>query len=630
MKLGIQGKLTVIYFVIVLFIGVVFYAYLSHSLRNYLEKQITTNLTRQAILLRDYWEATLWVGKSGFPKERATFPEPLSYDKIDSLTDKFGAELKARVTFIAPDGNVWGDSEVDGDALVNLENHKTSDRTEILSAYSGKVGIRERYSATLGTQMLYVAVPVKKEGRLLGVVRLSLALEDVKAAIAKTRRIVIISGLLACALSLFLIFGISKAVTRPLRRLASTAEKLSQGDFDARAELNSNDEVGYLGHTLNRMAKRLQRQIHQLSEERDRLEMIFSNMVEGIILLDEQFNIKFANSAIKDIFQIKGEITGQSLLETIRNPDINKTLQRTSQDRQVVLEELAAFTPIQKTLNVCIVPIINQDTPLEQAPRSGIPRRGTGEFVLVVHDVSQLRKLEQMRAEFVANVTHELRTPLTSIQGYAETLLDGALGDEENARQFVLTIQRQAQRLSALISDLLELSRIESGQVTLNLAPQNLNELVKRILDIFEPAFSEKGLKFTSEISEDLPEVSADEHLLTQVLINLLDNAIKYTEEGAQITVSAKMLASEIQVDVRDTGIGIKESDIDRIFERFYRVDKSRSRELGGSGLRSKVLRSTGLGLSIVKHIIQQHGGRIWVESQLGQGSTFSFVLPKA
>ena len=274
-----------------------------------------------------------------------------------------------------------------------------------------------------------------------------------------------------------------------------------------------------------------------------------------------------------------------------------------------MLEELAAFTPIQKTLDVCIVPIIKQDTPLEQV----------SEFVLVVHDVSQLRKLERMRAEFVANVTHELRTPLTSIQGYAETLLDGALEDEENARQFVLTIQRQAQRLSALISDLLELSRIESGQVTLNLAPQNLNELVKRILDIFEPALSEKGLKFTSEIPEDIPEVSADEHLLTQVLINLLDNAIKYTEEGGQITVSAKALKSEIQVDIRDTGIGIRESGTEKIFERFYRVDKSRLRELGGTGLR----------LSIVKHIIQQHGGRIWVESQLGQGSTFSSVLPK-
>jgi two-component system phosphate regulon sensor histidine kinase PhoR len=284
-----------------------------------------------------------------------------------------------------------------------------------------------------------------------------------------------------------------------------------------------------------------------------------------------------------------------------------------------VLEELTAFTPLRKQLNVCIVPII-QDTQVE----------GASEFVLVIHDVSQLRKLEQMRAEFVANVSHELRTPLTSIQGYAETLLDGALEDEDNARQFVLTIQRQAQRLAALISDLLELSKIESGQVQLNLAPQDLNKLVQNVLNIFEPDCSEKGLKFTSEIPEDIPEVSADERLLTQVLINLLDNAIKYTEEGAQITVSAKTLDLEIQVDVRDTGIGIREIDIDRIFERFYRVDKSRSRELGESGLRSKVLRSTGLGLSIVKHIIQQHGGKIWVESQLGQGSTFSFALPKA
>ena len=595
MKLGIQGKLTIIYFLIVLFIGIVSYAYLSRSLRSYLEDRIEKDLTRQAFLVRDYWEAT--------------FPEPLSYDKVDSLTDKFGAELKARVTFIAPDGNVWGDSEVDGEMLVNLENHKTPDRTEILSAYSGRVGVRERYSATLGTQMLYVAVSVKKGERLAGVVRLSLALEDVKTTIAKARRIFIISGLLACVLSFFLIFGISKAVTRPLRRLASNAEKLSQGELDARAEANSNDEVGYLAHAFNKMAKRLQSQIQQLSEERDRLEMIFSSMVEGIILLNEQFNIKFANPAIKNIFQIKGEIVGQSLLEAIRNPDISKLLQKASFEKQTVLEELTAFTPLRKQLHVGIVPII-QDTQVE----------GASEFVLVIHDVSQLRKLERMRAEFVANVSHELRTPLTSIQGYAETLLDGALEDEDNARQFVLTIQHQAQRLSALISDLLELSRIESGQVTLNLAPQDLNRLVKNVLDIFEPTFSEKGLKFTSEIPEDILKVSADEHLLTQVLINLLDNAIKYTEEGGQITVSAKALESEIQVDVQDTGIGIRESDTERIFERFYRVDKSRSRELGG----------TGLGLSIVKHIIQQHGGTIRVESQLGQGSTFSFSLPKA
>lgn len=222
-------------------------------------------------------------------------------------------------------------------------------------------------------------------------------------------RIFILSGLLACVLSFFLIFGISKVVTRPLRRLTSTAEKLSQGELDVLADASSNDEVGYLAHTFNRMAKRLQKQIRQLSEERDRLEAIFANMAEGIILLDEQFNIIFANLAIKDIFQIRGEISGQSLLEAIRNPDISKLLQKASFEKQTVLEELTAFTPLRKQLHVGIVPII-QDTQLE----------GASEFILVIHDISQLRKLERMRAEFVANVSHELRTPLTSIHGYAE------------------------------------------------------------------------------------------------------------------------------------------------------------------------------------------------------------------
>lgn len=338
-----------------------------------------------------------------------------------------------------------------------------------------------------------------------------------------------------------------------------------------------------------------------------KLETVLSSMSEGVLTVDKKGDIVLMNPSLRKTFLVDFAPEGRQTLEVIRNVTIQDLLEKILKgETRLASGEIAFITPEEKTFRVNCVPII-RDKDIEGA-------------IIVFHDITELKRLENIRQDFVANVSHELRTPLASIMGYAETLSEGAIEEKSNAREFINIIHHESERLSKLINDLLDMSKIESGRIKMVFLPLEVKPLIVRIIGVLDKAAKEKSIRVELDVPQDLPRILADETRLYQVILNLLDNAIKYTPDSGLVKIKASLKDSFVQIDVSDNGIGIPEKDLPRIFERFYRVDKARSRELGG----------TGLGLSIVKHIVQAHGGQVWVESNPGLGSTFSFTIPKA
>lgn len=333
---------------------------------------------------------------------------------------------------------------------------------------------------------------------------------------------------------------------------------------------------------------------------------ILSSMTEGVVVLDKSGNIIIANSAIRKIFDLNDrELTGLSTLEVIRNYDLHVFLNEVLQAKKPMTKEIEMLSPVNKIFEIHASPFWQEN----------------GDFkgvVAVFYDITELRKLERIRSEFVANVSHELRTPLSSIKGYVETLLDGAINDSENNMKFLNIINEHTKRLDRLINDLLDLSKIETKRIELKLEVLNIKDTINKVISLLKTKTDEREITIETNIPEDLLQIKADKNKLEQVFFNLLDNAIKFNVDKGRITISVEILADKIRIDISDTGIGIPEKDLPRIFERFYRVDKTRSRELGG----------TGLGLSIIKHIVELHEGTVSVESKLNKGSKFSFTLP--
>jgi two-component system phosphate regulon sensor histidine kinase PhoR len=396
-------------------------------------------------------------------------------------------------------------------------------------------------------------------------------------------------------------------ISKPLYEMSAIAKRLATGDFSRKAIVHSNDETGDLAKALNDMADEINAKVKNISSEKAKLEAILSSMFEGIMLTNERGEILLLNPSIRKLFFIESSPEGRKPLEVIRNNAIQEIVDRVlHENREVITQEVSISMPEQKTIMINGVPII-KDNVIEGA-------------VFVFHDITELKRLEEIRKDFVANVSHELRTPISSIKGYAETLLDGKVDNENTVKEFLSIIYQDSNRLANLIDDLLDLSKIESGKMKLEFEPLEILPIINRCVNVLGKSAKDKSLSVKLDIPANLLKVLGDHKRLSQVFLNLLDNAIKYTPEGGSITVSAASKENIVQVDISDTGIGIAEKDLPRIFERFYRVDKARSRELGG----------TGLGLSIVKHIIQAHNGQVWVQSTLGQGSTFSFTIPIA
>jgi two-component system phosphate regulon sensor histidine kinase PhoR len=512
----------------------------------------------------------------------------------------------SRVTLIAADGRVLGDSEVAVAGLPRVENH--AERPEVRAALARRVGRHLRTSATIGEPLLYVALPIDDRGRIIGVLRLALPLAVVTASYATIHRVMLAGGLVAlvvaCGIGLF----VARRVTKPVVEMQTIARRMSEGNFAVRAPVRSPDEIGALGRALNAMAGRLREKIHDLEQEQAKATAILDGMVEGVIAVDGRDTILFMNERARAIFGL-GATRGERkpFLEVIRNADLHEIFResRAAGEGTVSRHELRLASPVERRLRVNAVPL-----------RVAADELGV---VMVLHDVTELRRLEQVRTEFVANVSHELRTPLTAIHGYLETLLAGALEERENARRFLEIVFRHTDRLGRLLNDLTDLSNIELGKVSLKLEAVRLDEVVESVLAIIAPKAEAGHVTLAAALPAGLPLVGADRDRLAQILINLVDNAVKYTPEGGRVTIGAHAVESgRVEVTVADTGVGIPPADLPRITERFYRVDKARSRELGG----------TGLGLAIVKHLVLAHGGELAIESEPGRGTTVRVTLP--
>jgi two-component system phosphate regulon sensor histidine kinase PhoR len=516
-----------------------------------------------------------------------------------AVADAMGRALGMRVTLIAGDGTVLGDSHVPAERLPRVENH--AGRPEVRAALSGAPGRATRRSATVGGERLYVAVPVRAAP--VAVLRLS----DAIGRVADVQRSLLRASLLAGLAALLFAAGVGAWLSgRQVRRLSEMegiAVRIGADDRQARAREVPQDEIGRLGRALNTMAAELRGRLDALRRERDERERILAHMSDGVALIDAGGRIVRCNLSLAAILDAPlPAAPGTPFREFVRSPELDELIARArGADRPAELD-LRLWTPRPRLVGATAIPL---------------DEGGRGSVLLVLRDLSEVEALNRVRQDFVANVSHELRTPLTSLRGYAETLLEGGLEDAEHREGFVRVIRDQTARLQALVEDLLSLSELERPGARLRLELFDLRETVERLVGIFRaPA---EAARLGLEVAPGGPvPVTADRTRIEQVLANLLDNAIKYTERG-RVTLSVGGDAAWAWCEVADTGPGIPGEDQPRIFERFYRVDKARSREQGG----------TGLGLSIVKHILSLHGGEVAVHSVPGEGSRFTIRIPR-
>jgi two-component system phosphate regulon sensor histidine kinase PhoR len=514
-------------------------------------------------------------------------------------------EIKTRITLIADNGRVLADSEEDP---AKMENH--AGRPEVRQARETGFGMATRYSDTVNMQMMYVALPAGRDAGDVAFVRVALPLDRVNRQLAEIQRIVWTAAAVTALAALALVFWLARRISRPLQELTRGAEKLAHGGYGHKVFATSRDEIGTLARAFNDMSDRLAEQFAQLDEDREQLRMILGGMVEGVVALDASQRILFANDRAAELLELRpGSATGRKLWEVVRRRPLQMLVERALAGPDPQREELSWNSPEARSLTV------------HAARLAGTPPRGA---VLVLHDTTELRRLERLRRDFVANVSHELKTPLAVIKACIETLLDGAVDDPEHRGLFLGQIAEQADRLHALILDLLSLARIESGEEAFELEAVPLGLVVSACLERHRARAEAKGQQLEALPPEgsgpDADTAWADEEAIGQILDNLVDNALKYTPAGGVIRVRWHGEDGQVCLEVEDTGIGIPEADLPRIFERFYRVDKARSRELGG----------TGLGLSIVKHLVGAMHGSVQASSQLGQGTTFHVRLPKA
>lgn len=525
-----------------------------------------------------------------------------SPERLDSLCRDLGRRIDSRITIIGMDGRVLADSGVPFLRVGELENHGA--RPEVAKALKDGMGQEIRYSATLKIDMLYLALPIKAAGRNAGILRLALPLTSVQKILLSVRKTILTGLFFTLGLGFVLASVIAKALITPINRITYVSSKFAKGDFSRRIFYNSGDEIGRLASTLNKMAQDIEEKIREIATKNQHLEAIFNSMIEGVIVTDNKLKIISINHPIEGLFGIKrAEAEGKFFLEGIRNSKISELINEAMNSAKFLSQEVTLVMPEHKVFQANVSPIFEQN-------------KVTGS-VTIIHDITEIRRLETMRRDFVANVSHELKTPLTSIKGFVETLLEGAIEDKENSIDFLKIIKNHTDRLNALINDLLDLSHIESKEVTLNNDKFSLSGMAFEVAAGFKSQAKKKGLKIISELPEGL-EVLADKGKIEQVFANLISNAIKYNKENGSVRIYSEQMQDRVKIVIEDSGSGIPAKDIPRIFERFYRVDKARSRELGG----------TGLGLSIVKHIVELHSGTVGVESTEGLGSKFFFTLP--
>ncbi|MGG3307168.1 two-component system histidine kinase PnpS [Paenibacillus sp. 2KB_20] len=539
------------------------------------------------------------------------FPDADSADAITYYTNR-SIQLEelseSRVTFILKDGKVIGDSESDP---LTMDNHAY--REEMLQAVKEGRGSTIRRSDTLEQDMLYVALPVKAGENFDGFVRLSVSLKAVDQGVRQGWTVMGIGLLVLFLIAALVSYRVAKGLTSPLEKITRVARRISSLEYDARVKIHRKDEIGQLAQAINGMADSLQTQLRTIRDNEDLLQSVLNNMTGGIVMVNGAGQIILVNRAAERMLGINAEvITGKSYRELKQHYELTKLMEQGLESKEGFHEERNIYYPVESIIRLDGVAMMQEE---EQESYRGM--------LFLLQDVSDIRRLERMRSEFVANVSHELKTPLAAVKGFAETLLGGGVTDEKTSRSFLQIIYDESERLNRLIGDILELSKIESKRIQMDYSPIHLSAFFDTISEMMRTVAEKKRISLELDIPEEL-FMEGDEDKLRQIFMNLLSNAISYTQEGGRVKLTALEKHSHgnaediVEFIVKDSGIGIPKKDLPRIFERFYRVDKARSRGSGG----------TGLGLSIVKHLVDLHHGTIKVESELGIGSSFIIELP--
>lgn len=509
-------------------------------------------------------------------------------EEMNYFIKDLGKKIETRITVIDSEGVVLADSEEDAK---KMDNHRY--RPEIYQALQAKTGRAIRWSSTLRQEMLYIGLLLEKEGKAIGVLRVSLFLKDIQRLLARidkdTGRAVVVLLLLMVAMAFF----VSRSLSRPVKDLIDASRKVASGDFDVRIYPKRKDELRDLAESFNYMTAEIRGLFENLASQKEELESILASIQEGLLVLDKDGKIILANQSFKHIIQ-SDQVEGRFYWEVVRSSRFGDLINKARMEKCSLQGEFD----------------LNEKDYLCSASYLHLPER----LVVTVHDLTETRRLEKVKRDFVLNISHELRTPLTAIKGFVETL-EGEV--EEKNKYYLGIIKRNTERLINIVKDLLLLAELEEKGISVKQEHLDLRPLVQDVLKIFEQKAKEKGLTIELGVDPELPRIYADPFVLEQMFINLIDNAINYTEKG-RVRISLRKETEAVQIEVEDTGMGIPPEHLDRIFERFYVVDKSRSKRLGG----------TGLGLAIVKHIVLAHHGEISVKSQPGQGTTFSVTLP--
>ncbi len=545
----------------------------SDTFREFYNQSVTETLTTLALTLK---------------ADAAESIEQGSYGRLDALTKRLGRQLKVRITVIDAKGTVVADSM---ENPRSMENHRN--RPEVIEALTGRTGTSKRFSSTTTQEALYVALPLEKDGKVEGVIRTSLFTSDIKIPPRLMGHMIEMLALF-CLLALIATLIVSRSISKPINELTGAARKLASGDFNTRVFMKRNDEFRALADTFNSMSRELSSAFEELKRQRAELKGIVDSLREGLLVVSKKGAIIYCNESLKAILGRDSALEGQLYWEALGQSQFIELMEKARSGRISPVEEVE----IEGRIFLCSATHVEAED----------------EMVLVLHDITSMKEVEKIKRDLVSSVSHELRTPLTSIKGFAETLEEEVEGKNKH---YVEIIKRNTDRLINIVRDLLLLAQLEEKGVELEIEEVDLKALAEQTMRIFDTQAKEKNLALRLESPADVPWVQADPFKIEQLLINLLDNAIKYTDRG-EISLVLGRRDEDVTISVHDTGIGMPKEKLSRIFERFYVIDKSRSRKTGG----------TGLGLSIVKHIALLHGGEVTVESAPGAGSHFHIRLP--
>jgi len=559
---------------------------LSSWQQSLLVDQVRARLDGMAVVLRARVEDDLKTGRRG---------------GLDELAARLAREANVRVTLVAANGDVIADSDEDAS---RMQNH--SNRAELIAAGETGRGSSIRRSPTLGIRMLYAAVPVKRGDELVAYVRLAVDLETIDRQVRQPQRALWLFAFAVAMLAAPITYLIVRSIAKPLTELTASARAIRGGDYERSVPLQSRGELGELATAFNQMRVDLANRVAQLEDNNEQMSTVLGGMVEGVLAVDAQRRVLLANRACRSLLGISlSQVAGRTLLEVVRNGDIDTAVTEALTSDKTHEQEITLVGPPRRVVSVFATRFVAGPTP---------------GAIVVLHDITELRRLENLRREFVANVSHELKTPLASIKAYAETLRMGAINDPDHNLGFVERISEQAEYLHQLIMDLLHLARVEAGKEAFQFTRVDVGPVVDRCLAQVKQLAEQKAIDLRIAAPPDATAAWADRDGVFTIVSNLVGNAVKYTPNGGQVEVRWRLEADKMVLEVQDTGIGVAPEDQERIFERFYRVHKARSRELGG----------TGLGLAIVKHLAQSFGGGVALTSKLNSGSVFRVTLPAA